>query len=258
MKSAWQINARRLALLMRNDILSQSRPILLTAGAAFSFLFVAWGISLFTGHSHDFYPFFFGATVLMGGIVLTSLSFSELHHGLKGIAYLTLPGSLVEKYISKLVLTSVGFAGATVVFFYLFSLVAALIARLAFGNSMPVFDVTADGIAGYLITFLTIHPLVFFGGIYFKRLALVKTLLCVFSFLIGLGIVMLFVGWPLFAGIDGAVAMHNLFSNLSEFFRVHGRALAAAGKMLTRFVMPVFFIGLGYLRLTEYEVNNGV
>jgi hypothetical protein len=67
MNSPWQIKIRRLVLLMRNDIVSQIKPIMLYAGSAFTLMLVAWIVSVFTGQSGNFYPFFFGMTMVTLG-----------------------------------------------------------------------------------------------------------------------------------------------------------------------------------------------
>jgi hypothetical protein len=252
------MDAGRLALLLRNDIVAQAKPILLTAGTACALMIVAWVINVVVGHAGNFYPFFFGWTIILGGLVLTSRSFTELHDPLKGTWYLTLPGSMPEKFISKLVLTSIGFAAATVLFFYAFSLAASLAARVIFGIPMPVFQLSPGGARESLVVFLTLHPLFFFGSIYFRRLSLLKTLFSVLSLLIAVGLVMTLLGWSLFSGINGAVALHNLAGNVSSFLQTHAEALELISRIIAWVVLPVFFIGLGYLRLTEYEVNNGL
>ncbi len=257
MRMSMQMRARRLFLLMRNDVVFQARSILLTAGAAFVAMLIAWIVLIFMRQAADFYPFFFSATILAGGAILTSLSFGQMHDPLKGIGYLTLPGSMAEKYLSKLLLTSLGFAVATALFFYAFSFVAAVAARTVFGVPIPLFALERDCTLDALVVFLNIHPLLFFGAVYFKRFALLKTVLCGLLFVIALGALILLVSRPLFSHGEGAVVLYNLSNSFSVFMTRHGSALKIAGNII-RWVLPAFFIGLGYIRLTEYELHNGI
>jgi hypothetical protein len=258
MSGSFVVRGRQLALLLRNEFLSQSRPVLVTAAAAFALLAVSWIVNVAIGQAGDFYPFFFGATMVVGGVVLASRAFAELHDPLRCTAYLTLPASLPEKYLSKLLLTSVGYAAAVTAFFYVFSFTAWLAARLVFGLSMPVFGLSRGGTLRALVVFLTLHPVFFFGSLYFKRLALAKTLLSVLSFVILLGALAAAVGWSLVRGVDGAIAMHNIGSNVAAVLRAHGPALSIAARVMAWGVLPMFFLGLAYLRLTEHEVQDGL
>ncbi len=58
----------------------------------------------------DGYFGFFQALLFLGGFIVTSLAFREVWQNGSGLAYLMLPGSLFEKFLVKLLMTSVGFA----------------------------------------------------------------------------------------------------------------------------------------------------
>jgi hypothetical protein len=139
------VRGRQLALLLRNEFLSQSRPVLVTAAAAFALLAVSWIVNVAVGQVGDFYPFFFGATMVVGGVVLASRAFATV-----------------------------------TAFFYVFSLTAWL------------------------------------------------------------------------------AALHNIGSTLVAVLRTHGPALSIAASIMARGVLPVFFLGLACLRLTEHEVQDGL
>ncbi len=114
-------------------------------------------------------------TLLLLGGFLASVAFKELHESEESCTWLALPGSLLEKYVSRLLLTSLGYIVAAAIAYVLFVTVLIGLSRLVFGHIVIPFNpfdkALLDGIAYYLV----LHSLFMLGGIIFKELAYPKT-----------------------------------------------------------------------------------
>jgi hypothetical protein len=132
--------------------------------------------------SAELYFGFFTQVLFFGGFIVSSLAFKEAHQGGKGIFYMTIPSSTFEKFASKLLVTSLGFAAGTLVFFTAVAAVSEGIVRLVFGFGHGFFNpMTRDVlrcVGGYLIA----QSVFLMGSLWFKKLAFVKTSLWIAIF----------------------------------------------------------------------------
>ncbi|HUX21342.1 MAG TPA: hypothetical protein VMW69_08880, partial [Spirochaetia bacterium] len=83
---------------------------------------------------------FFTVTLLIGGFILSSRAFPEIHAKNRNHEWLMLPASRFEKYLTRLVLTTIGVGIGTVVYFVLFTLLAAGLSALLFGRAYQIFN----------------------------------------------------------------------------------------------------------------------
>ncbi len=123
--------------------------------------------------------------LLLGGYAMTSVAFKELHHREGSYRWLTLPGSLLEKYISRLILTSIGYVLAATISYTLCAFIIDGLRWLIHNYrdiSFNPFDERSLDFIGY---FLVIHSLFLVGAVFFKQLAGLKTLLILSVFIMG-------------------------------------------------------------------------
>jgi hypothetical protein len=174
-------NGRRFLRLVRADLALNTGWIL--PGAAVFFWVMTVG-SLFKGFfSSDtsVAPYFFISMLFFGGIFLTSFSFAEVGDQKKEHAYLLLPGSAFEKYLSRYILTSwIYMAGS--LFVYTFFIIIARGVYPLFSDQPFSFSACFDLKLGRsLYYYLLVHPVFFLGAVYFRRQALLKTAVAVIA-----------------------------------------------------------------------------
>ncbi len=253
---------RRLGMLLRRDFSAGYKSVFIAMAAVGGFVILvsvvsAFGRELGPIHEQMFYPLLF-----LGGYIVTSLTFKELHLNGQSVFYLTLPGSSLEKYLSKLLVTSAGYAFGSLLFYTAVSSAAEGINRLIFGYGHPFFNpferVTLIVVAVYLVT----QAVFLVGSVYFRKLAFIKTNLYIWLFGIVLAILVGVIGWFIFR--DYAVGRHidlePYFQRLGESGEMHA-VLAPMAEKFGR-VAKVLFWGamapvcwlISYLRLRETEV----
>ena len=136
----------------------------------------------------DGYFGFFQQLLFLGGFIVTSLAFREVWQNGSGIAYLMLPGSLFEKFLVKLLVTSVGFAVGTLAFMSATALVSEALDRLLFGVGQGFFDPFTPAALQAVARYLVLQSFFLLGSIWFRKLAFVKTVLWVLVFGVALAI----------------------------------------------------------------------
>ena len=100
---------QRLWLLIKRDITIGYRGTLIAAAAVGGFVLLFSLLSAIDTRNDPYYYGMYAALLFLGGYIVTSLAFREVHREESGTFYLTLPGSALEKYLSKLLVTSVGY-----------------------------------------------------------------------------------------------------------------------------------------------------
>ena len=251
----------RMALLMRNEIALNTKTIATVIGAIFGLLLLINVASVGSSGRWDFHLVFFPLVLLIGGHVITSMSFRELHDKQKGYTFLTLPASQGEKYLSKLLITSIGYTVATVLIYLVFSLLAAGITELFFNRSHGIFNPFHHLMWRTIGIYIATHSVTFFSAVFFKRLHLLNEILWLNILGIGLGIIAVLltklVFWSWFPGFF--VSMNFDHINIVDpakqtAFMSFFQGLLRFTEILFYYIAPVFFWITGYFRLRETEV----
>src|SRR5437870_5174244 len=112
MNSPDTIRPQRLLRLLTNDLRLQTKTILITA------ITVAVFLALLPFHVTGSPDAYF-LILYIGGFIVTSMAFNELHDRNKAHYYLTLPCSNLERFLNKWLLTSIGYAIGTLLIYYL-------------------------------------------------------------------------------------------------------------------------------------------
>jgi len=192
-------NPRRFGHLLLRELAGSYRAMLIAMAAVGGAVIVASALSLLgiaqargpAGAPGNFYLSYFFNLLFLGGFIVTSLSFREVWQNGGGIFYLTLPGSVFEKLVGKLLVTSVGFALGSMIFMAVVGAVSEGINTLLFGFGHGFADSGAQIVAALKAAgFYVITQSVFFlGAIWFKKLPFLKTVLWIVIFGVGAGIV---------------------------------------------------------------------
>ncbi|MFP4112991.1 MAG: hypothetical protein ACOC2Y_00030 [Spirochaetota bacterium] len=256
------LSPQRLLLLIRRDLVTERKDALNGLATLTGIVVALFMISSATGDTGgDFHSSLFINILVIGGFVVSSMAFSDLKDPKTGLNYIMIPGSTLEKYLAKLLLTSVGWTLAVIMGYTAATALAATIAPLFFATTpgffLPVGRDIWNAIAAYLVT----QSVFLFGSVYFKKAAFIKTALWAVLAAASLAIVYLatvrlafapaFEGFFLVRpGIDSQFVPgvpDDVLERLQD-------TLTVSGKILYWAVMPVFFWVAGVLRLRETEV----
>jgi hypothetical protein len=253
---------RRLGRLLRRDFSAGYKSVFIAMAAVGGFIILATVVSALARQSGPMHSQLYIPLLFIGGYIVTSLTFKELHLNGQSVFYLTLPGSSLEKYLSKLLVTSAGYAFGSLFFYTAVSSAAEGINRLLFGYGHPFFNPFTRwmmlAVAAYIVT----QAVFLVGSVYFRKMAFIKTNLYLWLFGIVVAILVAVIAWLLFR--DYAVGSHL---NLDPYFQQLGESgdlqavlqpLAekfwVAAKILFWGAMaPVCWV-ISYLRLRETEV----
>ena len=256
--SAITLQPRRTWLLVRNGLsVARTPAILIAAGSGVAF--ILYVLTSIGGGSPNFHMVVYPIMLVLFGYIVSSFAFQEIHDSRAGVYTLTNPGSILEKYVARILLTSVGWAVAVTLAYMLTTIVGAGVARLIFGESHGIFlpnsKVIWETIAAYLLS----QSVFVFGSIYFKKSAFLKTILATVVLVMIYGIFFAIawrvVYWNLFARIFPSEAEINAIMAAIEpqamgFALTLERILDYVGWI----IVPIFFWLLGYVRLRETEV----
>jgi hypothetical protein len=261
-KIAQGLSPRRLGLLLRRDFSSGYRAVLIAMLAVGGFVLLVSVLSTLSGEGGPVHDTLYIQLLFIGGLIVTSLSFKELHLNGQSVFYLTLPGSSLEKFLSKLLVTSVGYAFGSLFFYTAVSSAAEGINRAIFGYGHAFFNPFQRGIMMAIAVYLVCQAVFLVGSVYFRKLAFVKTALYLVLFSIAVSVLVGVTGYIIFRDYaDGGRIMLEPYMN--ELGR-SGEMEALIGPLAERFwvafkilffaaLAPVCWI-ISYLRLRETEV----
>jgi hypothetical protein len=259
---------RRFAQLLLRDLAGGYRSLLVAMAAVAGTVILVSGLTVLARHltgQHvgvsDYHYNLFAELLFIGGFIVSSLAFREIRQNGGGIFYLTLPASAIEKYASKLLATSVGYALGCVVFYTAASAASEGINRLLFGFGNAFFNPFTRGVLEVLGFYLVSQSVFLLGSIWWRKLAFVKTVLTIQAVAVGVATVMY---------VTTRIVFHRYATNLNdEWYAIPGwqplmeQTTAGYGPLVEigRILRVVFLAGtapvcwlLGWLRLRDTEV----
>jgi hypothetical protein len=171
---------RRLFLLLKRDLVNGYRGLLITIAAVGGTMIVISFLTALCGaRGADIYtPYYYGFLVL-GGLIYTSVVFKEMHQVGTGPFYLTLPGSRLEKFASKLLVSSVGFAAGTIIFIAVAAGISELLNRAVFGARNIMFNPLGEEVLMGAAVYIVCQAAYLLGSVWFRKLAFLKTALTI-------------------------------------------------------------------------------
>ncbi|MBU8913356.1 MAG: hypothetical protein KOO61_04980 [Spirochaetales bacterium] len=256
--SAITLQPKRTWLLMRNQLSVARTPAILIAAAS-GVALILYVLTSIGGGSPAFHLTVYPILLFALGYIVSSFSFQEIHDPRTGVYELTSPGSIIEKYVARILLTSIGWAVAVTLAYMLTTAIGAGIAELIFGESHGIF-VPNNGVFWEMTTTYLVSQSIFvFGSIYFKKSAFLKTVLVMVMFAviyaIFLAIAARLIYWNVFTGIFPTEAeMNALFAVIEPQAIRLGDVLERILDYVGWIAVPIFFWFVGYVRLRETEV----
>jgi hypothetical protein len=256
------LSLRRLGLLLRRDFSAGYRTVIVAMLAVGGFVILISVLSALSGNLRPIHGTLYIELLFIGGLIVTSLIFKELHLNGRGVFYLTLPGSVLEKFLSKLLVTSIGYAAGSLIFYTAVSSAAEGLNRLIFGYGHPFFNPWQRYILLAVAAYLVCQSVFLVGSIYFRRLAFIKTSLYLVLFAIVLSILAGVILWIIFRDYaeGGRMMLQPYLNELGRAGEMERVLTPLAERFLQ--VIKVFFwaavapVGwvVSYLRLRETEV----
>jgi hypothetical protein len=260
-KQTKQFSLQRFLLLFRNEFALNQSTLLITVASLFGLLLLINIASVSTAQDWNFHLVFYPLVLMIGGHIITSTAFHELHSKEKSYTFITLPASLAEKYLVKLILTSIGYAIASLIVYFVFSLVAVGLSELFFDMSHPIFNPFHPLVWRMVSIYIATHAVTFFGAVFFKRLHLLNTILwiTIIGLVLGFVFTSLFrlVFWEYFEGFSLTITDETIsILNPAEHTDLIGffNGITTFLEVLLYGAMPVFFWVTGFIRLRETEV----
>lgn len=262
-------NPRRLGLLVKRDLVSGYRGIIIAMAAVAGTVLVISVLSMIGGASRveGYYYQYFMQLLFIGGFIYTSISFREMHQGPAGSLYFTMPTSIFEKFLAKLLATTIGFAVGAVIYMTALSAVVELLVRAIFGRGFGFFNPLSLNVLWGVGVYVVLQSIFLLGSVWFKKLAFLKTLLAQLVLVIGLAIYASILARILFAPLfHGNELFPQAQTMINNYFSMTFPNPAAVELYWNNATLPiilkVLFWGvlapvcwvITYLRLRETEV----
>jgi hypothetical protein len=188
--------------------------------------------------------------ILIGGFLLTSMAYNELHSPARSQFLLILPATNLEKLLSHWFVTSFLYVALANIALFLSVLVASIISALVYGSTIEFFNPFTEQNARIMGTYIVIQSIFLLGALYFRRNNLLKTLLAIFLVMMVLsmwsGLIVYILGVP--SGDYNAESVSPVVANFFEF------TLPRIAGIIFWVVLAPFFLIVSYFTLKEREV----
>ena len=255
---------RRFLLLFKRDLIQGYKVLLITSAAVIGTLLLILLLSSAGKTGEDFHEGLFLPLLWLGGLIFTSLCFKESHSVNQIHQWLMTPASPLEKFMEKLLLSTVFYVLALLAGFFLATCLNSLIYLMIFKQTVPLFNPAQSWLWFNIGHYMIIQSIFFLGAVWFRKYNFVKTVL-------SLNVVQI-----LLAMAVGGIAALAYWGPIKEaaggnahFFVQGGQIIFQNFHRLNPFLLTVlkfiyfgliapFFWFLSWLRMREIEVKDGV
>ena len=181
-----------------------------------------------------------------------------MHDPVRGLFWLLLPASILEKILARILLTTVVYVTATMLFYLVFSIVSEGINLLLFRRHHPLFFPFDPLVFWGVLSYMVIQAPFLVGAVYFRKHALSKTVLSLVGFSLLFAIGTLLAVRVIFdnqmVGLDfEALFAKAQFSGAWMQLENFGRAAAGTAKAIFWVIVPIVCWTICYFRLKETE-----
>ena len=199
----------------------------------------------------------FVISIILSGMIFTSMIFPDLSDKRKSTIYLTLPASHLEKYLVTWIFSYLIFQLVFTAVFYLATAIVLNIGINEIGNENTVFNIfdSQNKVYQVFYVYLLAHSLMFYGAVYFRKKHFISTIFSLF--LIGV-LLSLFNKLFLSLMIKSEVLISPPFTNLrfvENFNRYYIEAEKSGGFVITLLALITGILWISaFYRLKEKEV----
>lgn len=175
----------RFWLLTKLELFRSRKGVLITTVVTFGLLCTGFILEnifnssrTYSGHEPGYAFFLIG-----GGLILSSLAFSDLGNNLRKSQYLTLPASAFEKFFSMWLLTCVGWTICFTALYFMFTLLANSAGSVFFRNTIfPPFHIFSYGTLNAIRYYIIFQGILLVGAVHFKGYVFPKTIFTIILF----------------------------------------------------------------------------
>jgi hypothetical protein len=262
MNSIKGFSQRRFFLLIRNILFLNRSFFLISAVTIMGVLLLLSSIGIIGQNNNPvFYSSIYIPVLFICGFSITEKHFKDFHNEVRGMAWMTLPASQLEKFSSHVFFLLIVFAAGIMSLFFFTSLISEGINQMLLGSSHKIFNPFTEKVLSATYTYFILQSLFMLGAIYFKKSPIIKTILSlilyvfVFVIIVGVSMKIIFGGsaWNfIFAGNPVTNVAELAYENdtLVKIWSVIGSATHIAFRYL---LAPLCWV-IGYIRLREKEI----
>lgn len=182
----------------------------------------------------------------LGGLILTSMIFNEVHSPTKAFQFLTLPSTTSEKLFAAWFTGSFVYTVVSMVAIFALSILVEVVKGVNLGIWTPfnIFNPFTADVISTILGFFFYQSIFLLGAIYFKSNNFIKTLLVVIVFVLGA----LFV-------LNIGLLIFGLSQNQEFFLNIQlGTLWLTPLKYIVGTILTTVFIWLSYLQLKNKQV----
>lgn len=172
-------SVKRFLKTISTDLLSNAQNISLAAGSLCAVLIFILSYYASIDEANHYWPGIYSAVFLFAGLVVTGMLFGELSNKSRSFFYLLIPASIIEKFLSKIIIALVLFPLVMVCLFYVVSEVAGFLATITFESEVNTFYPLNEEFLKGVKFFYIFSPMFIFGSVYFHGQSLLKTIVSI-------------------------------------------------------------------------------
>ncbi len=260
----------RFGLLINREIQTSKRDLSIYALTLFLILFASETIRSFVsqysqvGFGPAGYASLFPNFLILGGLIITSLSFADDMFSKNGQQqWLMLPATSLEKFLAKGLLSAFAYPIALVVVFFLSSVITEPIQLLFFGDPITLFNPFTRDVASQFALYWVWQSIFLLGATYFHKGHFFKTVLALGVIGIAFAsLALLFVKIVFSIKYGSALRTFDVvFSFDSLLFNPANGAVGAfrvLGKLLYYVALPLFCWVTAFFRVQEVQATDAV
>ncbi|MCP4024419.1 MAG: hypothetical protein GY729_21430 [Desulfobacteraceae bacterium] len=248
----------RVYLLIRNAMILSRSSIVVVTAAVTGILMLISLLNVYAGYSPLFHQQLYLVVLFLGGILVTTRTFRELHDPVQGLSWLMVPASIPEKALARILITTVVYIAGTMLFYLIFSMVSEGLNTMILKRHHPLFNPFDPIILKGTLAYIAVQAPFLLGAVYFRKHALSKTILTVLglSFVLGIGICL--AAWLIFGDQFTELNFKLLFDSTDS--NVTWMQLSKIGqigihtaRVIFWIVTPIICWAVCYIRLKETE-----
>jgi len=247
---------KRVFLLIQKEFFENLKIVGIGFASIIGFVFAILMISGYNGgFMWHYFNEIFNTTLILGGIAIAGMAFSDFRGKERTITYLTLPASHLEKSFTQLLLTSVGFIISYTAVFYISYLMFLGLGKLLFTFDIGTFNPFNETTYKAIFNLIIIQSLFLAGASIFKRVPVFFTGLYIFIFSIVFMIIAGIMAYYLSQSFDAPGNGSIMFSSVnSDNITIDSLWTGKIFEIFFMYLLAPIFWAITYFNVREKEV----